>query len=300
MGRMLEALKRVPTERPAEPEVALRPFPAAVDESDAAEGEAIPFIEVGGPRPAPASPAAPSVRTPMPANEGKALPRSVVFQPLPPPAAVPAPARERFAAELIAFHQPRHAVSGQYRALLAGLMAQLPAARPQVLLFAAPEPGFGATTVLLNVALTAAMQNHLRVGVVDANWKRPAVAERLGLRNMPGLREVLACQVPLTQALQETGQTNLQALTAGSESAISVRLVGEPMWALLRQLRERFDLVLVDAPCWDGRPELIALGSACDAVYLVLNETDTPPATELIHALPRQGVPVRGCVLTQR
>lgn len=300
MGRMLEALKRVPNGRPAEPEVALRTFPAAVDTAETAEDEAIPFIEVGGPRVGPAAPAEPSARTPTVVPESKSLPRTVVFQPLPAPAALPTPARERFAAELIAFHQPKHAVSGQYRALLAGLLAQLPAARPQVLLFTAPEPSIGTTTILLNVALTAAMQNHLRVGVIDANWKRPAVAERLGLPFMPGLREVLACRVPLTHALQETGQPNLQALTAGAESANGVRLVGEPMWGLLRQLRERFDLVLMDAPCWDGRPEVVALGCACDAVYLVLTETETPPANELIQALPRQGVPLRGCVLTQK
>jgi Mrp family chromosome partitioning ATPase len=302
MGRMLEALKHVPPCRPTEPAVTLRPFPAVAETSDAAENEAIPFIEVGGPRATVSVPASePSIQGPAVNREEKAAVRAVIFQPLPAPAELPVPARERFAPELVAYHQPRHPISGQYRALMSSLTAQLAATRPQLLLFTAPDPGIGTTTVLLNVAQTAAQQNQLRVAVVDANWKRPAVAERLGLPLMPGLREVLACQVQLVHALKPTGQPNLQALTAGLPGP-GVRLVGEPMWALLRQLREHFDLVLMDAPCWDGRPEVVALSSACDAVYLVLNETqaEAAPASDLVQMMPRQGIPLRGCILTQR
>ena len=68
------------------------------------------------------------------------------------------------------------------------------------------------------------------------------------------------------------------------------------------QLREQFDLVLVDGPPWDGRPEVVALGCACDAVYLCLPEAaqETSETADLLQVIPEQGANLCGCVLTSR
>jgi Mrp family chromosome partitioning ATPase len=136
---------------------------------------------------------------------------------------------------------------------------------------------------------------------VDANHHQPAVAERLGLPEVPGLAEVLAGRVALGQVLQETGQPNLVALSAGA-AGIAVRLGGESVRGLFRQLRERFDLVLVDAPCWPSEPALLPLASLCEAVYLVSPELegDLPETIHLLHEMSKQGVPLRGHLLTGR
>src|SRR5207302_4777051 len=132
--------------------------------------------------------------------------------------------------------------------------AQLPAGRAQVLLFSAAVPGAGTTTTLLNLAITAARQGKARAVVVDAHLRRPTLAARLGLPAGPGLNEVLAGAVSLKRALRETGQANLHLLTAGEIASFSgptaVYVAGEAMRSVLRHLRDRFDLVLVDAPPW--------------------------------------------------
>jgi non-specific protein-tyrosine kinase len=177
---------------------------------------------------------------------------------------------------------------------------QLPANHSQVLLFTAAAPGTDATTVLLNLAITRAKHGQGGVVLVDADLRRSAVAERLGLPPAPGLADVLAGTVPLHRALRETGQANLHALMAGKALETSHRLLaGESMRAIFRYLRGRFEWVLVDAPRWDGRPEVVALGAACDAVYLVLPEAqaDTPQVEELVHLVADQGSCLRGCVL---
>jgi Mrp family chromosome partitioning ATPase len=210
---------------------------------------------------------------------------------------------DRFAPELIAFHEPDHPVSEQYRALLAGIEAQLPAGWPQVLLITAPAPRAGTTTVLLNLALTRSLEKGARVAAVDANLTRPAIADRLGLPVAPGLREILQGSISPQRALRQTGLNSFCALTAGQTSdADSTLLGGDPMRALVRYLRGRFDVVFVDAPCWDGHPELVALASLCDAVYLVLPQTasELPEVKDLVQMIPQQGGRLRGCIFTQR
>jgi Mrp family chromosome partitioning ATPase len=324
MGKVLETLTQKGTGRrlsetraPAEP---TPPREVAAEESRIDLGDDVPFIEVGGKLlPLEASPDVLASRPglaetlPLPSVEQEPrLPRlvapaaidteptplTVQFRPL---SAGLAPPRRRFARELIAFHRPDDALAQQYRSLGTALFASLPAGRSRLLLFTAAAPGAGTTTTLLNLALTIARQGKTRVGVVDANRHQPAVAERLGLPEVPGLAEVLAGTVALAQVLQETGQPNLVALTAGA-SGVTVRLAGEATRGLLRQLRERFDLVMIDAPCWPSEPALVHLAGLCEGVYLVSPEAeaDLPETTDLVQELTEQGIPLRGHLLTSR
>jgi Mrp family chromosome partitioning ATPase len=102
--------------------------------------------------------------------------------------------------------------------------------------------------------------------------------------------------------VRPTGLAQLSVLTAGAGDSSPVRLAGEAMRTLLGRLRDRFDVVLVDGPCWDGRPEVVALGCACDAVYLCLPEAeqDSTATQELMQIIPEQGAALCGCIVTSR
>ncbi len=91
---------------------------------------------------------------------------------------------------------------------------------------------------------------------------------------------------------------DLVALTAGAPAPVLAD-VGT-LLALVEQLREAFDLVLIDGPRWDGRSGCLALARMSDAVFLVAPtaEADSPPASDLMRDLPEQGVALAGCVLT--
>ncbi len=304
MGRVLDALRQAeaphgePERRPQPPAEASAPL--LVDD---AAGEEIPFIEVG---PCKSLEASPSVLACTPSAllaAGRAAPLAaptpgtVAFRAVGRPAA---PCRSRIAPEVVTFHSPEQPVSVQYRDLLAAVAAAGPGVRQAALLFVPGLPAADATPVVLNLAVTAARQGRRRVLAVDGNLRQPSVAWRLGLPVAPGLREVLGGAVTLDEAVQETEQPNLLALTAGAPAGgVGPRFVAETMRSLLRQLRQRFDLVLVDGPRWDGRPDAALLAAACDAVYLVLPEKDaeSPEADELLQALPAQGARLAGCVL---
>jgi polysaccharide biosynthesis transport protein len=307
MGRLLEALKQAETQRPS-PRLATPPAiaPAAEEAAlpEAAETE-IPFIEWGPRKSMEASPsvlAAPAVRSIGPRIKDEtdvvlvAPPHSVQFRAV--PATKP---MAKIAPELIAFHNPGHAVSTQYRELLQAILAGRPVDESQAFLFTAAHAGNGTTTTLLNAAITAARLGRRRVAVVDANLLKPALASALGLPEKPGLREVLAGVAALDEALQETAQPDLTALTAGVIQATGgIRFMAATIRSLLRQLRQRFDLIFVDAAAWDGRSETANLATICDAVYLVLspNETDTPEIDELFRHIPEKGVKLAGCIIS--
>jgi Mrp family chromosome partitioning ATPase len=282
---------------PADPPFTLHVAPPPA--TDFADDEPpMPFIEVGPSRSVEGSadvlayrPIVAALTTPV--SDG---PRSVTFRPLPGSVSTPT----GFAAEVIAFHEPGHRVSGHYRELLREVLSATGGSAAPALLFTGSAAGAGTTTVVLNFAVTAARHGH-RVVVIDANSRRPAVAARLALCDRPGLGEVLAATATLDEALQETKQSSLVALASGGP-ALTVPRGAESYRSLLRQLRQRFDLVLIDGPRWDGRPEVTAPGGACDAAFLVVpaGSEDTPATEQLLREIPGNGVHLAGSIVAAR
>jgi Mrp family chromosome partitioning ATPase len=280
MGRVLETLKQAEARRAA-PRVDTGSGEPADHLDDALDSDAnVPFIEVGPKRMMDAS-----------ADVLACGPASVA-----PPESAPG-------AELADCEAPEGAVSRQYRELLAVLSKRLPQTTAHALLFTATAGGAGTTTVLLNLAVTAAREEGRRVLVVDANLRRPAVAERLGLRPAPGLREVLGGVATLEQAVQATGRANLFALTAGLAGAgPGPRFLAETLRSVLRQARQRFHLILVDGAPWDGRGDAMAAGAACDVVFVVVPEADVESSAvdALLQVIPEQGGRLGGCIAMGR
>ena len=323
MARIREALWKV--DATPNPGAAAAPVtcPASPMNEPQPEENDVPFIEVGGPHKLVEG--SPSVMTVVPVSvpvkkmaapqdqEAKAeLPAgipierpkpvttaSVIFRPLSGPEPALAPALERFAQELVAFHRADDPLSEQYRVLARDLAAQVAQGKPQVLLIAPATGRNEPAALVLNLAITRARQGTVSVVVIDANLYQPKTAQLLGLPQAPGLRDVLCGATSLQRAVQETGLAGLYVLTAGKPPEDGRGLIaGEAMRAVLRHLRTRFGWILITAPFWDGRPELVALGSACDAAYLVLSEAEAaePAVQELIQLIPGQGIALRGCI----
>ncbi|MFO0927742.1 MAG: hypothetical protein U0736_12000 [Gemmataceae bacterium] len=215
MGKILD------TFRPADPTwVAPTPAstPVVAEAPPAVDDEAVevPFIEIGPRRKIVA--ASPGVLAMDPPTPALPRPHGVAFRSLD-----RLKPRAKFAAGLIAYHTPDAPAATAFRDLLSAVVE---AARGRkstagVFLFTAVRSGIGSTTVLLNLAITAAASGR-RIVVVDANLRRPAVAGLVDLPIAPGLAEVLAGEIGLTDAVRPTGQENLFVLSSGAPA---------PLWA---------------------------------------------------------------------
>lgn len=299
MGRMADIWKT--TDRgPATP----LPIPGAILTLDpplapeTLDDDDVPFIEVGGPSPVmkhlePIAPkatfTAPRIEIVAPTSADIPGFMTVRFEPV----YAARIAGRSFGADFVAFHQPDHAVSVQYRSLVAEIGTQLPGSKPRVLLIVTARAGVGGTTVTLNLGITIARQDGVRATIVDANGERPDLSERIGLAPMPGLRDVAARRTPLGWCLQETLQPNMTALPIGRDGSLGAAEIVP----IIEQLRSRSEWIVIDAGAWNESQKPIA--EACDGVYLVHADGDTA-AKEMIAAISDATGRLRGCVVTKR
>jgi Mrp family chromosome partitioning ATPase len=292
MGRMLEALLHAHEAPPPEP--ALCPEPEEADPEPAEDG--MPFIEVGGPRPAAPTRPRPHLDLPCP------RPATLLVPPLPSVRlqafTKPTP---RVAAELIAYHQPEHAVSQQYSAVFLQMSPEASCGQAAALLLTSTVAGAGTTTAVLNLAINGCRHHQRRIVVVDANRDRPAVALRLGLDAAVGLHEVLQGRVALEKAVLATPQSELQVLPGGAGATEAAAWPADALRWALTWLRQRFDLVLVDCPPWADTPLLRTLGPLADAVYLVVDaaEAQQPTVRTVTRSVMHLGSRVGGLIVTQ-
>lgn len=109
-------------------------------------------------------------------------------------------------------------------------------------------PGEGKTTTAMNLAISLSHSGQ-SVVLVDADLRRPMVAENLGLEGKAGLTTALLGDADVNDLLQPWGNDQLYVLASGRIPPNPSELLGsEAMKMLLTSLEEAFDTVIIDAP----------------------------------------------------
>jgi capsular exopolysaccharide synthesis family protein len=147
--------------------------------------------------------------------------------------------------------------------------------RDRLFVVSSSVPDEGKTTVVVNLAITLALAGQ-RVVLVECDLRRPRVAERLELDDGVGTTTVLIGQVSLDQALQKHTDTGLTVLTAGRRPPNPSELLqSHAMGELIRELRERFDIVLIDAPPLLPVTDAALLAAQSDGLIMVVRHGRT-------------------------
>jgi capsular exopolysaccharide synthesis family protein len=137
-------------------------------------------------------------------------------------------------------------------------------------LFTSAMAGEGKSFVSANFA-KALSEAGTRTVLVDADLRRPSQALSLGIDPTRGLTGVLLNRFSLDDALQPVGSADLQVLSSGPLPPNPSELLGSPsMVSLLRSLRERFDMVVIDSPPVLPVTDAAILGHQADGVVLVV------------------------------
>ena len=171
------------------------------------------------------------------------------------------------------------------------------------------KTGEGKTTVSWNLAAAAA-SGGLSVALVEADLRRPSLADRYDLETAPGLAEALQGEVSISAAMQTILPLQGSANPVGHPRPLHVIVAGQAApnpWALMQSsvmarvldvLRKDHDLVVIDTPPIPHVADAISLLRHVDGVLVTasVNSTRGPDASRLRDQLQGLDANVLGVV----
>ena len=172
--------------------------------------------------------------------------------------------------ETASLDRPDGAIAESIRQIRTGILKTCHEKQYKTLLVASGMPGSGGTSLVCNLAVNAAAID-LNVLIIDANVRRPAIHTIFGVQGGPGLAEALSGASSLEGAVQQSSVAGLHIMPAGNDrSRAYERFTTQAMMELLVKAREKYDLVIVDAPPAVVSGDALALAGKCDAAVLVV------------------------------
>ncbi|MEV0810987.1 polysaccharide biosynthesis tyrosine autokinase [Micromonospora sp. NPDC050200] len=159
--------------------------------------------------------------------------------------------------------------------------------------------GEGKTTLSCNMAIALA-EAGWRVLLVDADLRRPKIADYLGLDGGVGLTDVLVGDVQVGDVVQRWGDKSLLVLPSGSGPPNPSELLGSKAMAdLLLALRESADIVIIDTAPLLAVTDGVVVAVQADGALLVTQQGRTSRTQVAAAARSLHSVSVRllGCVL---
>lgn len=194
-------------------------------------------------------------------------------------------------------HSPRAEAFRQLRTNLQYVDVDNPC---KVIVVTSALSGEGKTTSVCNLAIAMAATES-RVLVVEADLRRPEMATLLGLDGSAGLTDVLAGRLEVQKVIQPWASGSFDVLASGPlPPNPSELLASRQMAALLEELRDRYDVVLVDSPPLLPVTDAAAMAPATDGAILVCRSKNTTreQVSRAVAALAAVSVPLLGTVFT--
>jgi capsular exopolysaccharide synthesis family protein len=137
---------------------------------------------------------------------------------------------------------------------------------------AVPNEGKGFICANLGIAISQDMEHHALI--VDADFRRPSLAQLFGLRNEFGLVDYLQGNVDLSFLIRKkTGQPKLSIIPCGTPPPNPSELIGSSrMVTFINELKERYQdrIILFDSPPSIVASETSVLAKQLDGVILVI------------------------------
>ena len=158
----------------------------------------------------------------------------------------------------------------------------------------------GKSTTGANLAIALADAGS-KVLLVDADLRRPKLADYMGVEGAVGLTDVLIGRAELVDVIQPWGRAELYVLPAGQVPPNPSELLGSArMTRLIAQFNDTFDVVLFDAPPLLPVTDAAVLAKNVGGALIIVaaGRTHKNQLKSAISALDSVGAPISGLVLT--
>lgn len=172
---------------------------------------------------------------------------------------------------LMMLHEPHTSGCEQYRMLRTELFHAAERELTQIIVVTSAIAGEGKTATTLNLALAIAQSPNRRVLVIDGDLRRPNIASYLGLKPFTGFAEVLQDKAELFDAVSQLSEHDLYLLPVKRETKTPTELLSSSRFqAILRELRQYFDFILIDSPPVKPFADARLLANQADATLLIV------------------------------
>lgn len=195
-------------------------------------------------------------------------------------------------------------VTEQYRSLRTRLLSQNPNYEHRIVAITSAIPKEGKSVTTLNLGSILAEIKHLKVLVVDGDFRRSSLARMLNQPEGPGLAEVLRGEAAYDEVQRSTPISNLTFIPAGeihTHSAAEL-LTAASASSIFKRMQNDFHYTIVDTPPATTVTDVGIIGQMCSGVILVirLHRTAEGAAKRAARLLQVNNIPTIGCVIIGR
>ena len=170
---------------------------------------------------------------------------------------------------------------------------------PVIFTVTSPEPGDGKSFLSANLALSFA-DGGQRTLLVDGDIRRGTLHRRFKGNRQPGLVDFVQGGARSEQILQQTAYPLLSLVGCGTRTQRAPEVLGSPaVIELFAELREKFDVIVVDSPPLTAGVDPFVLGTVTGALLVVLRTGHSHRAVTAakLEVLDRLPIRLLGAVL---
>ena len=136
-------------------------------------------------------------------------------------------------------------------------------------------PQEGKTIIAINLAGSYA-QSGRKTLIVDCDLRKPRVQEIFKIKRIPGLTDYLYGNISLEELIHKSEMDNLDYVTCGTIPPNPAEMLeSEPMKEFLREMRDRYDIVILDSPPIIAVTDSEILTTVVDGTILVVSADTT-------------------------
>lgn len=207
---------------------------------------------------------------------------------------------ERVEPRLVSITSPNSTYCEEYRSLRTHVLLKSQKQKLQSIVVASINPSEGKSITALNLAWMLAQTDGVTALIIDSDLRMPSLGDYLGIETDTGLSHILTGEATLKDSIIRLEPSGLHMLPGGeARNDVAEMISGPKFKEILREAREMFDYVIIDAPPLGIFTDATVLIDHADGALLVVraNKTKYAAIDRVMETLPRDRM--LGVVLNQ-
>lgn len=178
-------------------------------------------------------------------------------------------------ADLVTLASPKSTASEAYRGIRTSLLFSAADAAPRMILVTSAAPSEGKTITAANLAITMAQAGN-RVLIIDCDLRRPRLHRVFNIPRDRGIANILVGSCTINDAIVHSQIPGIDLIPSGPVPPNPSEMLGSnSMNELMKGLRDRYDLIIIDSPPVTAVTDAVILSRLVDGVLLVVRAGET-------------------------